>query len=143
MKTVVAPAPAMSGHDLYLFREGTHTRLYERLGAQLEADGASTRFAVWAPNAQSVSVIGEFNGWDPRAHPMQGSDSGVWQARVQGAKKGAVYKYHVVARGGQWRQDKADPYAFRCELPPRTGSVVWDLDYTWGDGEWMRERRRA
>src|SRR3954471_23710597 len=143
MKTIVAPAAAMSGHDQYLFREGTHTRLYERLGAHLEEDGAATRFAGWAPNAQSVAVIGDFNAWVPRAHPMQGSDSGVWQARVPAAKKGAVYKYHVVSRDGSMRQDKADPYALRTELAPRTGSVVWDLDYEWGDAEWMRTRRRA
>jgi 1,4-alpha-glucan branching enzyme len=145
MKTAIAPGPALTGHDQYLFREGTHTRLYERLGAHLVNDGAgeAVRFAVWAPNAQSVSVIGDFNGWDPRAHPMEGSDAGVWQALVPQAKKGTVYKYHVVARGGAWRGDKADPYALRCELAPRTGSIVWDLDYEWGDSQWMQSRAPA
>ena len=145
MKTATASAPALTGHDQYLFREGTHTRLYEKLGAHLVKEGEkpATRFSVWAPNAQSVSVVGDFNGWDPRAHPMQGSDSGVWSITVPQAQKGSIYKYHVVARGGGWRQDKADPYAFRCEHAPRTGSVVWDLDYQWGDAEWMRSRKRV
>jgi 1,4-alpha-glucan branching enzyme len=89
-----------------------------------------------------VSVVGDFNGWDPRTHPMQGSESGVWEAAVPGVKQGAVYKYHVVSRHGGFRVDKADPYAFRCELPPRTASVAWDLSYEWGDGEWMRNRAR-
>jgi len=140
MSTVARASSGLTGHDLYLFREGTHTRLHEKLGAHL-VEGA-TRFAVWAPNAQSVSVVGDFNGWDPRAHPMQGSDSGVWEAAVPGVKQGAVYKYHVVSRHGNLRVDKADPYAFRCELPPRTASVVWDLAYAWNDAEWMRSRKR-
>ncbi|MGE5640268.1 MAG: 1,4-alpha-glucan branching protein GlgB [Clostridia bacterium] len=145
MKAAIAPGPALTGHDQYLFREGTHTRLYERLGAHVVKDGSreAAHFAVWAPNAQSVSVIGDFNGWDPRAHPMEGSDAGVWRALVPQAKKGTVYKYHIVARGGAWRGDKADPYAFRCELPPRTGSIVWDLDYQWGDSQWMQSRAHA
>jgi 1,4-alpha-glucan branching enzyme len=145
MPAIAQRTEVMTGHDAYLFREGTHTRLYEKLGAHLVGEGAeaATRFAVWAPNAQSVAVVGDFNGWDPRAHPMQGSDSGVWQATVPGAKKGSVYKYHVVSQHSGFRVDKADPYAFRCEQPPRTGSVVWDLEYEWGDAEWMRKRRGA
>ncbi len=145
MKTAVAHAPILTGHDLYLFREGTHTRLYDRLGSHLVHDerGTAVRFGVWAPNAQSVALIGDFNGWDPRAHPMQPSESGVWQALVPEAKPGSVYKYHVVGRGAGWRQDKADPFAFRCEEPPRTGSVVCDLDYEWGDSGWMSKRGSA
>src|ERR1700716_3918278 len=87
MKTIATLAPAMTGHDQYLFREGTHTRLYEKLGAHLAPD--ATHFAVWAPDAQSVAVIGDFNDWDPRRHPMQGSDAGIWQARVVEAKAGS------------------------------------------------------
>ena len=131
----------LTGHDLYLFREGTHSRLYEKLGAHLEPGGI-TRFSVWAPNAQSVAVVGDFNNWDPRAHPMQGSDAGIWQAAVPGAKQGSVYKFHVVSKDGNLRVDKADPYALRSELPPRTGSVVWDLAYEWSDAAWMAERKR-
>jgi 1,4-alpha-glucan branching enzyme len=133
-------ASGLTGHDLYLFREGTHTRLYEKLGAHVDAGG--TRFAVWAPNAQSVAVVGDFNGWDPRKHPMQGSDSGVWEAYAPGVKQGAIYKYHIVSRHGSFSVDKADPYAFRAELPPRTASVAWDLSYTWNDADWMRDRKR-
>ncbi|MFL6573948.1 MAG: 1,4-alpha-glucan branching protein GlgB, partial [Burkholderiales bacterium] len=86
----------------------------------------------------------DFNGWDPRQHAMrQSSDgSGIWYARVRDAKQGSVYKYHIVSKHAGYRVDKADPYAFRCETPPKTGSVVWDLDYEWQDAEWMRTRGR-
>jgi 1,4-alpha-glucan branching enzyme len=137
----VADRPAQfSGHDRYLFREGTHSRLYEKLGAH--PSGEATDFAVWAPNAGSVSVVGDFNGWDPRRHPMRGSEAGVWTARVREARPGAVYKFHIVSRDSGYRVDKADPYAFRAEEPPKTGSMVWDLAYDWHDGEWMTTRRR-
>ena len=132
---------ALTGHDLYLFREGTHTRLYEKLGAHVLGDG--TQFAVWAPNAAQVAVIGDFNGWDPGANPMRGSEAGVWSAKVPEAKQGSLYKFHVVSKHGNYRADKFDPYAFRAEMPPRTGSVVWKLDYEWGDGEWMKNRAKA
>jgi 1,4-alpha-glucan branching enzyme len=131
---------ALTGHDLYLFREGTHSRLYEKLGAHVTPQG--THFAVWAPNAAQVSVIGDFNGWDPRKHPMRGSDAGIWTAQVPEAKQGAFYKFHVVGGNGNWRADKADPYAFRAETPPKTGSMVWSLDYQWNDAEWMKNRKR-
>ena len=91
-------------------------------------------------------MIGDFNGWDPRANPMRGSDAGIWTVKVPEAKQGSLYKYHVVSKDGNHRADKADPYAFRCEMPPRTGSMVWKLDYEWGDAEWMktaRARQRA
>jgi 1,4-alpha-glucan branching enzyme len=132
---------SLTGHDLYLFREGTHSRLYEKLGAHVSPQG--THFAVWAPNAAQVSVIGDFNGWDPRKHPMHGSEAGIWTAQVPEAKQGSFYKFHVVARNGNWRADKADPYAFRAETPPKTGSMVWSLDYQWNDAEWMKNRKRA
>ena len=139
MAAVTAPRTALSGHDLYLFREGTHARLYEKLGAHV-LDGA-TEFAVWAPNAASVAVVGDFNGWDPRKHPMQPTgDAGIWQARVPEAGQGSLYKFHVVSRHAGYRVDKADPYAFRAETPPRTGSMVWDLAYQWHDADWMKSR---
>src|SRR5688572_23383479 len=141
MASVSERSAALSGHDLYLFREGTHSRLYERLGAHPLAGG--TRFAVWAPNAGSVAVVGDFNGWDPRRHPMRGSDSGIWQVEVPEVKQGSVYKYHIVSRDGSFRVDKADPYAFRSEMPPNTGSMVWQLGYEWHDADWMRLRGRA
>jgi 1,4-alpha-glucan branching enzyme len=131
----------LTGHDLYLFREGTHSRLYEKLGAHVEPDG--TQFAVWAPNAAQVSVVGDFNGWDPRSHPMQPSDAGIWTARVRQARHGSLYKFHIVSRHGNFRADKSDPFAFRAEMAPKTGSMAWQLDYEWNDAEWMKTRARA
>jgi len=139
MPQVANRAAQFGGHDQYLFREGTHSRLYEKLGAHF-VDGA-THFSVWAPNAASVAVVGDFNDWDPRAHPMQGSDAGVWSARVPQARPGGVYKFHIVSRNSGYQVDKADPYAFRAEEPPRTGSVIWDLAYEWRDREWMAQRK--
>src|SRR3954469_10545711 len=130
---------ALTGHDQYLFREGTHSRLYEKLGAHFLGD--ATHFAVWAPNAESVALVGDFNAWDPRRHPMRGSDAGIWSLRVPEAKPGAVYKFHIVSRNAGYRVDKADPYAFRAEEAPRTGSVVWDLEYQWNDAAWMADRK--
>jgi 1,4-alpha-glucan branching enzyme len=129
----------LSDDDLYLFNEGSHFRLFERLGAHPVPGG--THFAVWAPNAETVSVIGDHNRWDPRAQPLRRrGSSGIWEGFIPGVTRGAVYKYHVVGRGGH-RADKADPIAFFSEVSPRTASVVWDLDHEWGDAEWMRSRR--
>ncbi len=126
--------------DVHLFNEGSHFRLYEKLGSHLGPEG--TRFAVWAPDAESVSVVGDFNGWESGRHLLAPvSSSGIWQGVVPGAGKGMRYKYHVRSRHEGHRADKADPFAWRHEVPPRTASVVWDLDYEWGDGEWMRTRR--
>jgi 1,4-alpha-glucan branching enzyme len=140
-----APSWQLTEHDLYLFNEGTHRQLAKKLGAHL-ATVATTgepavAFSVWAPSARRVSVIGDFNGWDPCAHPMTPrASSGIWHAVVPGAARGDVYKYAVTTAGGE-RLDKADPFAFSCEMPPRTGSVVWDLAYGWCDGNWMRQRK--
>jgi 1,4-alpha-glucan branching enzyme len=139
MTAITERTTALTGHDQYLFREGTHSRLYEKLGAH-PVSGA-VEFAVWAPNAASVAVIGDWNGWDPRANPMRGSDAGIWTARVEGARHGSIYKFHVVSKSGDFRVDKSDPFAFRAEPAPRTGSVVWDLAYQWGDAEWMNTRQ--
>ena len=133
----------LSAEDLYWFNEGTHAHLYEKLGAHPVRVGGTdgTFFAVWAPNAQSVSAIGEWNGWDPRSDPLRPREtSGIWEGFVPGVGVGAVYKYHVVSRGGSHRVDKADPFALRTEVPPRTGSIVWDLSYPWRDGEWLEGR---
>ena len=133
----------VTSQDLYLFNEGTHARLWERLGSHAaERDGeAGAQFAVWAPNAGSVSVIGDFNGWQPGVTPLQPRESsGIWEGFVPGVTRGATYKYHVVSRDGVHRVDKADPYAVHAETPPKTGSVVWDLDYEWADAEWMKTR---
>ena len=139
MTAITERATALTGHDQYLFREGTHSRLYEKLGAH-PVPGA-VEFSVWAPNAASVAVIGDWNGWDPRSNPMRASDAGIWSARVPGARHGSIYKYHVVSQHGDFRVDKSDPFAFRAEAPPRTGSVVWDLAYQWGDSGWMKDRQ--
>jgi 1,4-alpha-glucan branching enzyme len=102
---------------------------------------AGTSFAVWAPNAEAVSVVGDLNGWDPRSnrlHPR--ASSGIWEAFVPGVGTGAVYKFHIVSRVGGYRVDKGDPFATHWEVPPRTASVVWDPSYEWHDDEWMRTR---
>ncbi|MBI2384475.1 MAG: 1,4-alpha-glucan branching protein GlgB [Elusimicrobia bacterium] len=130
--------------DLHLFNEGTHVRLYDKLGAHLETHGGKegARFAVWAPNAKKVSVIGDFNGWAKTKHPLKPrASSGIWEGFIPGVGKGAVYKYWVSSHVGGHKGEKADPFGFRHEEPPRTASVVWDLDYQWNDAEWMRTRK--
>ncbi|MBI2866675.1 MAG: 1,4-alpha-glucan branching enzyme, partial [Chloroflexi bacterium] len=133
----------ITDHDLYLFNEGTHFRLYEKMGAHLSAlEGTpGTHFAVWAPNAELVSVIGDFNGWDKGGHPLHPSESGVWVGFIPSVGKGALYKYHVTSRYRGYSADKADPFATYSQLPPRTASIVWDLDYPWADQEWLEHRR--
>jgi 1,4-alpha-glucan branching enzyme len=130
-------------YDLYLFAQGRHTRIYEKLGAHLtrigEADGV--HFAVWAPNADRVSVVGDFNAWDGRVHPMRRLGmSGVWEIFLPGLAEGQRYKYEIrSARGGDVLL-KADPYGFRCELPPLTASIVARRDHVWNDADWFAER---
>ena len=125
----------LTADDLYLFAEGTHGRLAEKLGAHVRQDG--TAFAVWAPNAEHVSVIGDFNGWDTSAHPLSPvRSSGIWSGTVDGAGQGQAYKFHIRSRHAGFEVDKADPFAFHAETPPKTGSIVWDLGYDWGDADW-------
>ena len=129
--------------DLYLFNEGSHYRLYEKMGAHLctRNGEAGTQFAVWAPGAEQVFVMGDFNGWHKHNWKLypQGS-SGVWVGFVPGLGSGALYKYHIVSRYNGYEVDKCDPIGFFHEVPPRTGSVVWDLDYQWSDSGWMKTR---
>ena len=133
-------------HDIYLFREGNHFRLYDKLGAHRMTAGnrEGVYFAVWAPNAERVSVIGDFNGWDPQSNPLgpRWDTSGIWEGFIPGVKNGDVYKYHVVSKHHGYRVDKGDPFAFYWEISPKTASRVWDLDYSWNDGEWMKNRHR-
>jgi 1,4-alpha-glucan branching enzyme len=140
-------SPFLTDFDLHLWSEGTHHRAYEKLGAHLtEQDGlAGTHFAVWAPNAREVSVIGDFNGWDPRAFYLhQRGVSGIWEGFVPGVGQGALYKYAITSNHHGYRVVKADPFAFAAETRPNTASKVWDLGgYTWGDDEWLSHRRRA
>ncbi|MDP9373913.1 MAG: 1,4-alpha-glucan branching protein GlgB, partial [Chloroflexota bacterium] len=136
--------PTLGEQDLHFVGEGTHHRLYEALGAHPRVvDGvAGVGFAVWAPAARGVSLIGDFNGWDRRAHPLRAlGRSGVWELFVPGLGSGTLYKYAVRGADGVERE-KADPLAFASELRPRTVSIVADLDrYAWGDGGWLAARR--
>jgi 1,4-alpha-glucan branching enzyme len=126
--------------DLFLFNEGSHFRLYDKMGAHA-AGGGGTHFAVWAPNARTVSLSGDFNGWNGRHHALSPlGDSGVWSGVFPEVGKGALYKYHIVSQYREQEFDKADPFAFLCETPPKTASVVWDLDYVWSDQLWMSGR---
>jgi 1,4-alpha-glucan branching enzyme len=133
----------LTDHDVYLFKEGTHGRLYEKLGCRLREGGAA--FAVWAPNASSVSVIGEFNGWDRHAHRLaaRADGSGLWEGFVPEVARGHAYKFHIVSRQNGFAADKADPFAFYAQAPPETASRAWSLEYRWEDGEWMAARRAA
>ncbi len=141
-ETEPSSAPFLTDFDKYLFNQGTHERVYEKLGAHLiEVDGVKgVHFAVWAPGARTVYLMGTFNDWHGESHPMQSSDSGIWTLFVPDLTEYAVYKYRVVAQNGQ-SFDKADPYCFAMEQRPRTGSVVANLDrYQWGDDEWVNHR---
>ena len=135
----------LTDHDLYLFNEGSHFRLYDKLGARVvtHAGTSGTYFAVWAPNGEQVSVIGDFNGWDKRSHRLSPKgQSGIWEGFFPGVGKGTLFKYHIVSRFNGYRVDKADPFSIFNETPPKTASIVWDLDYHWGDHEWMASRRQ-
>ena len=135
----------LTDHDLYLFNEGSHFRLYDKLGARVvtHAGTSGTYFAVWAPNGEQVSVIGDFNGWDKRSHRLSPKgQSGIWEGFFPGVAKGTLFKYHIVSRFHGYRVDKADPFSIFNETPPKTASIVWDLDYHWGDREWMASRRQ-
>jgi 1,4-alpha-glucan branching enzyme len=133
----------LTDNDLYLFNEGSHYRLYDKMGAHLiESKGVQgTIFSVWAPNARNVYVIGSFNGWDHSSHPLQPrGSSGIWEGFIPGAGKGTVYKFHIVSNHHGHRVDKADPIGLLHEKPPRTASVVWDLESSWNDADWLSKR---
>jgi 1,4-alpha-glucan branching enzyme len=134
----------LTDFDLHLLMEGKHYRSYEKLGAHLTKVGGTqgTFFAVWAPEAEKVSVIGDFNDWNPEACPMtQAAGTGIWEAFLPGVGAGALYKYHITSKHGGYAADKADPFAFASEVRPRTASKVWNLaGYEWGDQSWMATR---
>jgi 1,4-alpha-glucan branching enzyme len=136
---------SITDHDVFLFKQGQHFRLYEKLGAHpgRVRDVVGTHFALWAPNAERVSIMGFFNDWSPDVHQLKvrADESGIWEGFIPEVGSGTAYKYHIATRDTGHRADKGDPFAFRWETPPLTASMVWDLDYAWGDGAWMNQRR--
>ena len=136
----------LTDQDVYLFREGTLFRAYDKLGAHLcEIDGvAGARFGVWAPNAERVCVMGDFNDWSPTSSPLKAREdgSGLWEGFIPALTEGSRYKYHIVSRYGDYEVDKGDPYAFQCEPPPLTASILSKTEYPWGDSDWASQRRR-
>ena len=141
---VVHGPSLISDYDVHLFRQGNHARMFEKLGSHPmrvnDVDGVC--FAVWAPNAKSVSVIGDFNGWNASAHQLgvRWDSSGIWEGFIPGIDKGTRYKYRIVSHNNNYTVDKGDPYAYYWETSPRTASCVWDLEYAWNDAEWMQSR---
>ena len=135
---------SITDYDVYLFKQGSHTKMYEKLGSHVtEKDGTGgVHFAVWAPNADSVSVIGDFNGWNKLSHSMspRWDESGIWEAFIPGLGKGEVYKYSITSKFNNYKVEKSDPYARRTETPPKTASVVWESGYEWRDRAWLDKR---
>jgi 1,4-alpha-glucan branching enzyme len=143
--SVLYDVTLLTEDDLYLFNEGNHSHLYEKLGAHVVTRGGTrgTYFAVWAPDAEIVYVMGDFNGWNKSSHALRSrAVSGIWEGFIPGVEKGAKYKFHVCSRYQGYTADKTDPFALHGETPPLTASIVWDLDYLWNDEAWMRERSR-
>ncbi len=141
---VIHGSSLITEHDVYLFKQGSHYQLYNKLGSHpMEVDGVKgVSFAVWAPNARKVTVMGDFNFWNRDTHELavRWDSSGIWEGFIPNIKPGTNYKYHIVSGSNTWEGDKGDPYAFYWELSPRTASTVWELDYEWGDKKWMNER---
>ncbi|MDP2239810.1 MAG: 1,4-alpha-glucan branching protein GlgB [Burkholderiales bacterium] len=151
-KSPAAPVPdgmtsLLTDMDIFLFKEGSHSRLYEKLGAHAvrSGDANGVHFAVWAPNAERVSVIGDFNHWDAQSHMLRPrhDSSGIWEGFVPGVSHGSSYKYHIESKYHGYSADKGDPFAFSWEAPPATASRIWDLSYQWHDDEWMQRRHAA
>lgn len=136
-----------SDFDIYLFKEGNHLKLYEKFGAHpMTVEGvAGCYFAVWAPNARTVSVVGDFNHWNPKSHPMfaRTDNSGVWEGFLPGIEQGTLYKFHVDSSVNGYRANRGDPFAIHWEVSPRTSPIVWNLDYEWQDAEWMKKRKKV
>ncbi len=146
-KQPLAAGPSLfSSDDLYLFNEGSHFHLFEKLGSHLmhhPEQGDGTYFAVWAPDALRVSVMGDFNGWDRERNQLRPrQSSGIWETFLPGLGKGTIYKFYIQSRYHGHSAEKQDPYAFLHEIPPKSASVVWDLDFEWNDQSWMQERKK-
>ena len=136
----------LNDFDIHLFREGRHFKLYEKLGSHVTVfDGRTgTYFGVWAPNAAKVSVIGNFNGWNPVSHQLFNRDdgSGIWEGFIPGIGHGEVYKYKIESNYNNYSVEKGDPFALMWEEAPRTASIVWDNKFSWTDNEWMKARKK-
>ncbi len=132
--------------DIYHFKEGSHFRLYDKLGGHITSLNGElgTYFAVWAPNAKFVSIISDQNGWSRRANPLnvRWDDSGIWEGFIPGMKKGDKYKFHIESMLNGYKIDKADPFAFYNEVAPKTASIIWDLEHQWDDSRWMKDRKK-
>ncbi|NMA66655.1 MAG: 1,4-alpha-glucan branching enzyme, partial [Clostridiaceae bacterium] len=138
-------SPTLSEYDIYLFNQGNHHHIYEKLGCHLKeyGDVKGAAFAVWAPMAKRVSVVGSFNQWDGRVHPMRKlTNSGIWELFIPGLTEGDLYKFEIKTSKDEI-YIKSDPYAFYAEKPPKTASVIYDIEkYVWSDQEWMKERKK-
>lgn len=145
--TVQYGVSTLSDYDIFLFKQGTHYTLYDKMGAQKHTAEDGTEgiaFSVWAPNARTVSVVGDFNGWDPEAHPLAArwDDSGIWEGFIPGLERWTLYKFHILNSRGE-HKDKMDPFSRAFEVPPRTASVVHWPEYEWQDAAWMEGRASA
>jgi len=144
--STVTPYSLFTDFDIYLFKSGRHYQLYEKMGShEVTIDGEpGAYFAVWAPNAESVSVIGNFNYWSPNAHPLAArwDESGIWEGWIPGIRNGELYKYHIRSSTGE-ELEKGDPFALLWEMPPRTASVVWNTYYEWADQDWLEHRKQV
>jgi len=145
-KTKIISTSQISDQDIYLFKEGNHFKLHEKLGAHPgTVNGvAGTHFAVWAPNAKNVSVIGNFNHWDRNKHPLapRWDSSGIWESFVPHVGRGELYKFFIVSNHNYYSVEKQDPFAIFNEVAPKTASIIWDLDYAWKDSAWMKDRHQ-
>ena len=137
----------LSELDIYLFKQGTHAKLYNKLGSHpMKHNGKEgVYFALWAPNAASVSVRGDFNDYHCESHPLRlrEDESGIWEGFIEGVEQGLTYKYHIVSKFHNIVHNKSDPFGFYAEMPPKSASRVWSLEnYEWGDSAWMASRYR-
>lgn len=143
----ITQSEELTEFDIYLFREGKHFDLYNKLGAHMvKHEGKKkVRFAVWAPNAKKVTVMGDFNGWNKESHQLypRYDETGIWEGYFENVQKGMLYKYHIESNVNNYKVDKTDPFAIYNEKPPSTASVVWDLEYKWNDSKWMKGREKT
>ncbi|MFO7929488.1 MAG: hypothetical protein R6U35_07455, partial [Candidatus Humimicrobiaceae bacterium] len=136
----------ITDEDIYLFNEGSHFHLYNKLGSHPIKKGKREGyyFAVWAPNANKVSVSGDFNGWNKIQHQLKPKgSSGIWEGFIEGVGEGSLYKYHIISNYGNYTVDKPDPYGLFFEKPPYTASVIYSSKYKWNDKHWMKSRAAA